>query len=71
EETRAALRQRLFDELKQTGDPRVIGGKVEWDYYPYYGKISNPARYIRAFSANPAFHRDGKACANRRWLRER
>ncbi|NNE92982.1 MAG: sulfatase [Verrucomicrobiales bacterium] len=40
EETRAALRQRLFDELKQTGDPRVIGGKVEWDYYPYYGKIS-------------------------------
>jgi uncharacterized sulfatase len=35
-----SLRQRLFDHLKKTKDPRVIGGPVNWDYYPYYGKIS-------------------------------
>jgi N-sulfoglucosamine sulfohydrolase len=34
------LREQLFDHLKKTKDPRVIGGKVDWDYYPYYGKIS-------------------------------
>lgn len=36
----ATLRQRLFDHLKKTGDPRVVGGDADWDYYPYYGKIS-------------------------------
>ena len=35
-----SLRQRLFDHLKKTKDPRVIGGPINWDYYPYYGKIS-------------------------------
>jgi uncharacterized sulfatase len=39
-ETQAALRKRLFDHLESTGDPRVVGGPVEWDYYPYYGQIS-------------------------------
>ena len=39
-EIQAKLRQRLFDHLKQTRDPRVVGGTVDWDYYPYYGKIS-------------------------------
>ena len=34
------LREQLFDHLKQTKDPRVTGGPVNWDYYPYYGKIS-------------------------------
>lgn len=34
------LRTRLFDYLAETSDPRVVGGKVDWDYYPYYGKIS-------------------------------
>ncbi|MCP4784780.1 MAG: sulfatase [Fuerstiella sp.] len=36
----ATLRQRLFDHLRKTRDPRVVGGTVDWDYYPYYGKIS-------------------------------
>ncbi len=36
----ARLRGHLFDHLRRTKDPRVVGGKVEWDYYPYYGKIS-------------------------------
>ena len=36
----AALRLKLFDHLRKTNDPRVVGGKVDWDYYPYYGKIS-------------------------------
>jgi hypothetical protein len=36
----ATLRKRLFDHLKKTRDPRVVGGTVDWDYYPYYGKIS-------------------------------
>ena len=39
-EMQAALHGRLFDHLRKTHDPRVIGGSVEWDYYPYYGKIS-------------------------------
>ncbi len=34
------LRERLFDHLTKTQDPRVVGGKVDWDYYPYYGRIS-------------------------------
>ena len=34
-----SLRRRLFDHLKDTQDPRVTGGPVEWDYYPYYGWI--------------------------------
>lgn len=39
-ETQTALRKRLFDHLEKTGDPRAVGGEVNWDYYPYYGKIS-------------------------------
>ena len=38
-ETQAALRQQLFDHLEKTRDPRVVGGVVDWDYYPYYGAI--------------------------------
>ena len=33
------LRARLFDRLAETQDPRVVGGTVDWDYYPYYGRI--------------------------------
>ena len=36
----ASMRKHLFEHLKETKDPRVIGGPVDWDYYPYYGKIS-------------------------------
>lgn len=36
-DTQAALRKRLFDHLRTTGDPRIVGGPVDWDYYPYYG----------------------------------
>ncbi len=36
----ASMRKRLFDHLKETKDPRVVGGAVDWDYYPYYGRIS-------------------------------
>ena len=36
----ATLREQLFSHLKNTRDPRVVGGIVDWDYYPYYGKIS-------------------------------
>lgn len=38
--SQASLRKRLFDHLRKTRHPRVIGGAVDWDYYPYYGKIS-------------------------------
>jgi N-sulfoglucosamine sulfohydrolase len=34
------LRKQLFAHLKETKDPRIVGGKVDWDYYPYYGRIS-------------------------------
>jgi N-sulfoglucosamine sulfohydrolase len=33
------LRKQLFDQLEKTRDPRVVGGPVLWDYYPYYGVI--------------------------------
>jgi uncharacterized sulfatase len=33
------LRRQLFDHLTMTKDPRVTGGPVEWDHYPYYGFI--------------------------------
>lgn len=36
-----SLRRKLFNHLVVTQDPRVVGGKVEWDYYPYYGMIRN------------------------------
>lgn len=39
-QSQANLRKRLFDHLKTTLDPRVVGGTVNWDHYPYYGKIS-------------------------------
>ena len=35
-----SLRRRLFEHLKETNDPRVVGGIVDWDYYPYYGRVS-------------------------------
>ena len=40
EPVRSILRERLFARLEETKDPRVVGGKVDWDYYPYYGRIS-------------------------------
>ncbi|MBA62837.1 MAG: hypothetical protein CMJ76_10785 [Planctomycetaceae bacterium] len=36
----AMLREKLFTHLRDTKDPRVVGGPVLWDYYPYYGKIT-------------------------------
>jgi N-sulfoglucosamine sulfohydrolase len=36
-----ALRKKLFNHLSITQDPRVVGGAVDWDYYPYYGRINN------------------------------
>ena len=38
--TQRSLREQLFGHLKKTKDPRVVGGPVGWDYYPYYGRIS-------------------------------
>jgi N-sulfoglucosamine sulfohydrolase len=39
-ETQASLRGQLFDHLKRTRDPRVVGGTVHWDYFPYYGTVT-------------------------------
>ncbi len=39
ESIREGLRERLFARLRETRDPRVVGGPVDWDYYPYYGRI--------------------------------
>lgn len=35
-----SLRKTLFEHLRATDDPRVVGGPVLWDYYPYYGKTT-------------------------------
>ena len=40
EKAQSKMRERLFDRLEETRDPRVVGGKIDWDYYPYYGRIS-------------------------------
>lgn len=39
QDAQQSLRRQLFDHLKATKDPRVSGGPVEWDHYPYYGWI--------------------------------
>lgn len=39
EEVQKELRNRLRTHLADTKDPRIVGGKVDWDYYPYYGRI--------------------------------
>ena len=36
-----ALRRQLFDYLEKTKDPRVVGGPIEWDYYPHFGNRAN------------------------------
>ena len=33
------LHKALFTHLRDTKDPRVVGGPILWDYYPYYGTI--------------------------------
>ncbi len=40
-EIQASLRAELFEHLRNTKDPRVLGGDVLWDYYPYYGLRRN------------------------------
>jgi N-sulfoglucosamine sulfohydrolase len=40
-DTQHSLQEQLFEHLKETKDPRVIGGIVDWDYYPYYGVRRN------------------------------
>jgi arylsulfatase A-like enzyme len=37
----AQLRGQLMGHLRETRDPRVVGGDVLWDYYPYYGAMRN------------------------------
>ena len=41
EAIQADLRERLFAHLEKTKDPRVVGGLIEWDYYPHYGRHAN------------------------------
>jgi len=41
EATQKAIRCQLFDHLAATRDPRVIGGVIDWDYYPHYGNRAN------------------------------
>ena len=47
-QTQALLRSQLFERLQKTQDPRVVGGKVEWDYYPYYGIIKTAGWQVDA-----------------------
>lgn len=41
EKVQDELREQLFAHLERTKDPRVVGGPVEWDYYPHYGNRAN------------------------------
>ena len=38
------MREKLFQHLAKTEDPRVVGGKVLWDHYPYYGYVHPETR---------------------------
>ena len=40
-EIQSSMRAELFEHLRSTKDPRVFGGDVLWDYYPYYGLRRN------------------------------
>jgi hypothetical protein len=40
-EIRQKMRRQLFEHLTATKDPRVVGGPVMWDFYPYYGRMVN------------------------------
>jgi uncharacterized sulfatase len=40
-ETLKKMRKQLFKHLEDTRDPRVVGGPVLWDHYPYYGLRRN------------------------------
>ena len=35
------MREKLMAHLQSTRDPRVVGGTIDWDYYPYYGARRN------------------------------
>jgi hypothetical protein len=37
ENVRRKMAQRLQAALKETQDPRALGGEAKWDQYPYYG----------------------------------
>lgn len=45
DEKYSGIKNDLSDQLqqytKETGDPRALGQIAPWDYYPYYGQISN------------------------------
>lgn len=41
EQTLKKMRRQLFEHLTATRDPRVVGGPVMWDFYPYYGEKKN------------------------------
>lgn len=40
-DTQRKMRNRLMAYLTETKDPRIVGGNVDWDYYPYYGVRRN------------------------------
>ncbi len=42
-QAKRALHEQLWEHLQETTDPRVIGGPVLWDHYPYYGSRTNSA----------------------------
>ncbi|HOZ45518.1 MAG TPA: hypothetical protein PLO37_11595 [Candidatus Hydrogenedentes bacterium] len=37
-DAKARLAEDLTNRLRATGDPRILGGDVPFDTYPYYGK---------------------------------
>jgi N-sulfoglucosamine sulfohydrolase len=41
--TRADMEQRLMDELKRTGDPRLVEGGKFFDTAPMAGPLTKPA----------------------------
>jgi uncharacterized sulfatase len=41
EAVQKSLRSQLFAHLTATQDPRVVGGVVDWDFYPHYGNRTN------------------------------
>jgi len=40
------LSTRLQEYTARTGDPRALGEKAQWDFYPYYGRRENKNWFV-------------------------
>jgi arylsulfatase A-like enzyme len=52
-DVQAELRGRLETELRETGDPRMVGGAERLEVYPYYGESPMKPGFVRQSAPKP------------------